>query len=117
MSETAEALQRKINSARELKSVVRTMKSLAALSIVQYERSVHSLSDYYGAVELGLAACLREEKIAQAWAYPDRPLTGTLTAAIVFGSDQGLVGQFNDCLLYTSPSPRDRQKSRMPSSA
>ena len=22
-----------------------------------------------------------------------------------------------DCLLYTSPSPRDRQKSRMPSSA
>ena len=24
---------------------------------------------------------------------------------------------FNNCLLYTSPSPRDRQKSRMPSSA
>ena len=27
------------------------------------------------------------------------------------------VGQFYNCLLYTSPSPRDRQKSRMPSSA
>ena len=26
-------------------------------------------------------------------------------------------GLFNTCLLYTSPSPRDRQKSRMPSSA
>ena len=26
-------------------------------------------------------------------------------------------GEFYDCLLYTSPSPRDRQKSRMPSSA
>ena len=25
--------------------------------------------------------------------------------------------QVTDCLLYTSPSPRDRQKSRMPSSA
>ena len=25
--------------------------------------------------------------------------------------------QHLDCLLYTSPSPRDRQKSRMPSSA
>ena len=25
--------------------------------------------------------------------------------------------RFPDCLLYTSPSPRDRQKSRMPSSA
>ena len=32
-----------------------------------------------------------------------------------------VVGDFDamymDCLLYTSPSPRDRQKSRMPSSA
>ena len=27
------------------------------------------------------------------------------------------VGTVTDCLLYTSPSPRDRQKSRMPSSA
>ena len=25
--------------------------------------------------------------------------------------------EVNFCLLYTSPSPRDRQKSRMPSSA
>ena len=37
---------------------------------------------------------------------PDNSLTG------------GLVGAtFLFCLLYTSPSPRDRQKSRMPSSA
>ena len=27
------------------------------------------------------------------------------------------VGMYKPCLLYTSPSPRDRQKSRMPSSA
>ena len=27
------------------------------------------------------------------------------------------IGQNINCLLYTSPSPRDRQKSRMPSSA
>ena len=26
-------------------------------------------------------------------------------------------GRYLGCLLYTSPSPRDRQKSRMPSSA
>ena len=25
--------------------------------------------------------------------------------------------EYGSCLLYTSPSPRDRQKSRMPSSA
>ena len=29
----------------------------------------------------------------------------------------GRVAQMEHCLLYTSPSPRDRQKSRMPSSA
>ena len=28
-----------------------------------------------------------------------------------------LIGALRICLLYTSPSPRDRQKSRMPSSA
>ena len=27
------------------------------------------------------------------------------------------IGEFYDCLLYTSPSPRDRTRSRMPSSA
>ena len=32
--------------------------------------------------------------------------------------EDGLSGlRFNNCLLYTSPIPRDRQKSRMPSSA
>ena len=29
----------------------------------------------------------------------------------------GCIDPFKNCLLYTSPSPRDRQKSRMPSSA
>ena len=30
---------------------------------------------------------------------------------------KGIVTEIGICLLYTSPSPRDRQKSRMPSSA
>ena len=32
-------------------------------------------------------------------------------------SADDLLSLLQDCLLYTSPSPRDRQKSRMPSSA
>ena len=38
---------------------------------------------------------------------------------IVMGAPLGLgkPNQLINCLLYTSPSPRDRQKSRMPSSA
>ena len=33
------------------------------------------------------------------------------------GATSGLAIINNDCLLYTSPSPRDRTRSRMPSSA
>ena len=39
-------------------------------------------------------------------------------ADFVAGSQDSFVSLMNNyCLLYTSPSPRDRQKSRMPSSA
>ena len=34
-----------------------------------------------------------------------------------FQSKAHLFGDFGTCLLYTSPSPRDRTRSRMPSSA
>ena len=39
---------------------------------------------------------------------------------IANGEEKDLIIEFSkfyNCLLYTSPSPRDRQKSRMPSSA
>ena len=42
----------------------------------------------------------------------------TAYVAIVVSGRLGELDQsIEDCLLYTSPSPRDRQKSRMPSSA
>ena len=36
---------------------------------------------------------------------------------MVLTETQGETDRYWNCLLYTSPSPRDRQKSRMPSSA
>ena len=33
------------------------------------------------------------------------------------GPGQGIIKSINSCLLYTSPSPRDMRRSRMPSSA
>ena len=41
------------------------------------------------------------------------------SVAIVLDSEmqEELVGPDHSCLLYTSPSPRDRTRSRMPSSA
>lgn len=96
MSDTTENLRRKINSAGDLQSVVRTMKALAASSISQYEQSVRALADYYRAVELGLGACLRESEAAVLMVERQRQTDADAIGAIVFGSDQGLVGQFND---------------------
>ena len=41
----------------------------------------------------------------------------SVTAAIQLGSIVAVIAYFRTCLLYTSPSPRDTERSRMPSSA
>ena len=43
--------------------------------------------------------------------------TAVLPHAAVPGGDERELDLDEDCLLYTSPSPRDRTRSRMPSSA
>lgn len=96
MSDTTASLRRKINSAGNLQSVVRTMKALAASSIGQYEKSVRALADYYRTVELGLGACFRESEPAALMAERKGQTDAEVIGAVVFGSDQGLVGQFNE---------------------
>ena len=44
-------------------------------------------------------------------------LYGHADGAVERSYSHGLLALFNLCLLYTSPSPRDRTRSRMPSSA
>jgi len=91
--QTMESLKRKIKSAQDLHSVVKTMKALAAVSIRQYQRAVESLSDYSRAVEMGFHIVLK---------YRPPEVKGRLTGppqrigAIVFGSDQGLCGPLNE---------------------
>lgn len=97
MGDSMASLSRKISSAGELQSVVRTMKALAAANISQYEQSVRALADYKQAVALSLSVCLR------AIGPPSLPLgkhsaRPPVVRAVVFGSDQGLVGQFNESI-------------------
>ncbi len=98
MSDTTASLRRQIGGAADLQSVVRSMKALAASSIGQYEQSVRALSDYSRTVEMGLSVCFR--KGASAGRLPEEQGSGgahrTVAGAVVFGSDQGLVGRFND---------------------
>jgi len=98
MSDTIASLRRKIDSAGDLQSVVRTMKAVAASSIGQYEKSVRALAVYYHTVELGLGACFRESGPAPLIAERKRQTVAGAIGAVVFGSDQGLVGQFNDAV-------------------
>jgi F-type H+-transporting ATPase subunit gamma len=97
MSDTLASLRRKIGGAGDLKSVVRSMKALAASSIGQYEKSVLALAEYDRTVELGLAVFLRNRQAAGEQAGR-AGADSKAVSAIVFGSDQGLVGQFNDVL-------------------
>ncbi|HNY10343.1 MAG TPA: F0F1 ATP synthase subunit gamma [Candidatus Wallbacteria bacterium] len=110
MSETLQSLSRKITGAKDLESVVRTMKVLAASSIGQYERAIRSLDDYYRAVEMGLSVYFRQNAPENARVAPDEKEefrnkkilkeaeAAHAVNAVIFGSDQGLVGQFNDAL-------------------
>jgi F-type H+-transporting ATPase subunit gamma len=98
MSDTMESLRRNINQAGDLQSVVRTMKALATSSIGQYEKAVSALDDYYRTVELGLSLCFRDSTPDIYSSGLKRQKKAIVIGAIVFGSDQGLVGQFNDVI-------------------
>ena len=59
-------------------------------------------------------AMVDEARAAKQWAA-QRSVSTNLTDTV--GVLNAIAGTTTTCLLYTSPSPRDRQKSRMPSSA
>jgi F-type H+-transporting ATPase subunit gamma len=96
MSDTTVSLSRKLNSAKELKSVVRTMKAMSVSSIGQYEQSVRAVADYYRSVELGLSVCFRKMQSNTLLTARKTPPEAAVIGAVVFGSDQGLVGRFNE---------------------
>lgn len=93
MAQTIEELRRKIESATDLQSVVKTMKVLSAVSIRQFDAAARSLAEYSRTVELGLQVGLRgrAEELRLVEQVPADRL-----GVVVFGSDQGMCGQFNE---------------------
>ncbi|MBV7331640.1 F0F1 ATP synthase subunit gamma [Chloroflexi bacterium TSY] len=93
--QTLDTLKRKIKSAKDLLSVVQTMKALAAVSIRHAERAVAALADYNRTVEMGLHIVLHtREDISVLADYEP----GGRIGLILLGTDQGLCGQFNERL-------------------
>ena len=93
----------------------------------QYDRNIEIViaANYVIAAAIGLLLALATDKLASV-----EPLTAVLgfiggliwpTAFHLYASGIATFGMARTgawaCLLYTSPSPRDRQKTRMPSSA
>jgi F-type H+-transporting ATPase subunit gamma len=89
--ETTEALRKRISTAQDLQSIVKTMKALAAVSIRQYERAVESLAEYAFTIELGFRVLLkrRPEILLRPRNRPEA------LGAVVFGTDLGMAGPFN----------------------
>lgn len=105
--ETLETLSNRIETTLDLQSIVRTMKSLSAVSIHQYERAITSLEDYSRTIELGLEIVLRQQPMqAQA---TDSDAT---TTCIVFGSDHGLCGRFNEQIVDCAIRQMGRKDER-----
>jgi F-type H+-transporting ATPase subunit gamma len=107
MSETIASLRKKITSASDLQAVVRTMKALAAANLGQYETATQALKAYVRSVELGLGPCLRDNGL-MGMAPPPTGRRGGFDA-VVFGSDQGLVGRFNEAVVDHALATLTRQ--------
>ena len=90
---TMESLRKKIQSAEDLYGIVKTMKTLAAVSIRHYEKAVRSVLEYNKTIERGFVAVLSQGSID---ILVRNSKEEEKTAAVVFGSDQGLCGGFND---------------------
>ncbi len=93
---TPQILQRKIRTAEELQSIVKTMKALAAVSIRQYESAVASLAEHKRILEMGIQVLMIHNPEILATQRPSRPRR---LGIVVFGTDQGMCGRFNQQLV------------------
>jgi F-type H+-transporting ATPase subunit gamma len=93
--ETIDLLRQRLTVTQELLEVVKIMKTLAAVNIRQYLRAVESLASYHRTVEMGLQIFLRHQ---DAWPLA-APAGSRLLGVVVFGSEMGLCGQFNEQLV------------------
>lgn len=91
MSQTLEALSRQKDSLESIHGIVHTMKTLSVINAAPYEQAARAIEAYHGVILDGLHAFLSAA----------RPVESTEAAAglrvlVVFGSDHGLCGNYNE---------------------
>ena len=77
------------------------------------KKLIKQMNEYYGC-EYIVDASKKEEKPKEGKVYA---LTGGPNDKCIANGNTWAESEVKDCLLYTSPSPRDVEESRMPSSA
>lgn len=87
-----ESIRRKIESAEDLFSVVKTMKALSAVNINTYEKAVKSINKYFKNIETGLQIVLK--KNPEILKMPSKSKE-EVVGIIAFGAQKGLAGSFN----------------------
>ncbi|MEM7595925.1 MAG: F0F1 ATP synthase subunit gamma, partial [Cyanobacteria bacterium P01_A01_bin.83] len=103
---TIEELKHQITTADDLKSVVKTMKALAAVSIHQYEQAVASQIEYSRTLEMGWQILLQRDPHLL---FKPKISPPKKVGLVVFGSDWGMCGQFNERIAdYTQKVLCDR---------
>ena len=100
--QTLEILEKKIRTAADLLSVVKTLKTLAAVNIRQYERAVLSLETYCKVVDMGWQALFRNTELER---MPGKRKTAVI---IIIGTDQGMCGRFNELIMATALSESEK---------
>ena len=91
---------------RALRNAIVALASATAVSGAVYGLIVRPRNRRWGATDEEVRRALTGDELESPYGY--RPIS---TRAITIDAPP------DDCLLYTSPSPRDRTRSRMPSSA
>lgn len=92
--DSLEGLQKRIKTTQDLRSIVSTMKSLSAVSIIQYDTALKSLLEYGKTIDAGASALLRNG-VLNAAKPPKIASDKKRVLAVLIGSDTGLVGKIN----------------------
>ena len=93
MAQSLEALTRRMTSMKGIRGVVHTMKTLSVINAAPYEHAAQAVEAYHATILAGLHAFLSQAGALDALA-PDV----AAQVYVVFGTDHGLCGNYNEAL-------------------
>ena len=99
--ETLDNLKKTLDTSKSIKQVVSTMKALSGANIKKYEKIVKVLYAYRSNIELALQALMmyNDVNINELDFVKNSKDKKEKNLAIIFGSNQGLCGRFNDKMM------------------